>query len=182
MSHDPWAGILDEGETILWQGRPDGAVSFSVANIMSSLFGLAFAGFALFWMIMAAQAGGFFWMFGLIHFSVGLMLAAGPVFWDAYRRRHTWYTLTNQRAFIATNLPLKGKHLESYPITAETTLSLVDGPPATVYFAQGLRRSSNGNKRHRRIGFERIDDGREVFRQMRQIQSDDIARGNRKGH
>lgn len=182
MSHDPWAGILDDGETILWQGRPDGAVSLSVANVMTSLFGLAFAGFALFWMIMASQAGGFFWMFGLLHFSVGLGLAAGPIFWDAYRRRHTWYTLTSQRAFIATDLPLKGKSLDSYPITDDTPLSLVDGPPTTIYFAAGLRRGSNGKKRHTKIGFERIAEGREVFRMMRQIQSDDTPRGNRKGH
>ncbi|MBR9842626.1 MAG: aspartate carbamoyltransferase catalytic subunit [Rhodobacteraceae bacterium] len=181
MSHDPWAGILDEGETILWQGRPDGAVTFGVTNIMTALFGLAFAGFALFWMVMAAQVGGFFWMFGLIHFSVGLALAAGPIFWDAFRRRHSWYTLTNRRAFIATDLPLKGRNLESYPLTAETPLSLVDGPPTTVYFAAGLRRGHNGKKQHTKIGFERIDEGREVYRMMRQIQSDDTPRGNRKG-
>lgn len=182
MSHDPWAGILDEGETILWQGRPNGDVVVSLTTVASSLFGLAFAGFALFWMIMAAQAGGFFWMFGLIHFSVGVLLAGGPLFWDAFRRRHTWYTLTDRRAFIATDLPLKGKRLESYPITADTPLSLEEDPRATVYFAAGLRRGSNGKKRHTKIGFERIDDGREVYRLMRDIQSNDADRGNRKGH
>ncbi|MCW8842142.1 MAG: aspartate carbamoyltransferase catalytic subunit [Rhodobacteraceae bacterium] len=181
MSHDSWAGLLDEGETILWQGRPDGSVTFTIANLMTSLFGLAFAGFALFWMIMASQAGGFFWMFGLIHFCVGCGLAAGPLFWDAFRRRHTWYTLTNQRAFIATNLPFKGKSLDSYPMTADTPLSLMDGPPATVYFAAGLRRGRNGKRHHTKIGFERIEEGREVFRMMRDIQSGDMPRGNRKG-
>ncbi len=177
MSHDPWAGLLDEDETILWQGRPDGAVTFSVTNIPASLFGLAFAGFALFWMIMAAQAGGFFWMFGLIHFSVGLALAGGPVFWDAFRRRHSWYTLTDRRAFIATDMPIRGKRLESYPIGPTTELSLVDDPLSTVYFAAGLRRGANGKKRHAKIGFERIEAGREVFRMIRDIQSGTIRKG-----
>ena len=177
MSHDPWAGILDEGETILWQGRPDGAVRLSVTNIAAALFGLAFAGFALFWMIMAAQAGGFFWMFGLLHFSVGVGLAAGPIFWDAYRRRHSWYTLTDRRAFIATDIPLRGKRLESFPINRTTELSLVDDTLSSVYFAAGLRRGANGKKRHAKIGFERIEAGREVFRMMRDIQSGTIRKG-----
>ena len=59
-----WEGILDTGETILWQGRPDGKIVLRPANTATFVFGLAFAGFALFWMIMASTAGGFFWAFG----------------------------------------------------------------------------------------------------------------------
>lgn len=166
---DGWQDILDQGETILWQGRPDGSVVMNVANIATSLFGLAFAGFALFWMIMASQAGGFFWMFGLLHFSVGVGLAAGPMVWSAYRRRNTWYTLTDRRAFIATSLPIKGKTLGSFPITEDMVLSLKDGPPDSVHFATRTRRTKNGS-RLVDIGFERIEDGKNVYRMMRDIQ------------
>ena len=55
-----WDGILDEGEDIRWQGRPGTKVVWKIGHIFSVLFGLAFAGFALFWMIMASRAGGFF--------------------------------------------------------------------------------------------------------------------------
>ena len=166
---DNWQGILDQGESILWQGRPDGSVTLTIANVATSLFGMAFAGFALFWMIMASQAGGFFWMFGLLHFSVGVGLVAGPMVWSAYRRRNTWYTLTDRRAFIASELPIKGKTLDSFPITEDTILSLKDGPPDSVYFATRTRRTKNGS-RQVQIGFERIENGTDVYRMMRNVQ------------
>ena len=46
MSDSSWENILDPGERILWQGRPDGAVVFRIQNAVTFLFGLAFAGFA----------------------------------------------------------------------------------------------------------------------------------------
>ena len=164
-----WEGILDKGETVLWQGRPDGQLVLRVGNIAGSIFGLFFAGFALFWMIMASQAGGFFWMFGLLHFFVGLGVAFGSIFWSAWRRRHTWYTLTDRRAFIATDIPFKGRSLKSYPITASTVLNYDGGDPASIMFNHEMRRSKNGSYRVD-VGFERIENGAEVYRIMREIQ------------
>jgi len=131
-----WEGILDKGEKILWQGRPDGKISLTPATIGTLGFGLLFAGFALFWMFMAAQAGGNFWMFGLIHFFVGLSLALVPIYAGSYKRRHSWYTLTNRRAFIASDLPLVGKKLVSYPIDKNSPLALIEGNPGSVIFAK----------------------------------------------
>ena len=88
-------GILDAGEGILWQGQPDGRFTFGLGDSLTGLFGFFFAAFALFWMVLAAQAGGFFWAFGLLHFSVGVALAVGGPIWRAYRLRRTWYTLTD---------------------------------------------------------------------------------------
>jgi hypothetical protein len=130
-----WQGILDAGEDILWQGRPDPKVVWQLHHAFTFLFGLAFAGFALFWMIMASQAGGAFWMFGLLHFFVGLGLAVGTPFWASWRRRHTWYTLTDRRAFIATDIPFRGRTLKEYPITQETRITRQGGDPATIHFA-----------------------------------------------
>ncbi|PSL20990.1 aspartate carbamoyltransferase catalytic subunit [Shimia abyssi] len=169
---DGWDGILDPDEEILWQGRPDGAIVFSVDRIIPFVFGLFFAGFALFWMIMAAQAGGFFWMFGLLHFGVGISFSIGPILWSAYRRRNSWYTLTNRRAFIATNLAIRGKSLDSYPITGSTILEIVDGPMPSLWFASRPKRSKHGT-RNIKIGFERIAQARDVYRVMRDIQMKD---------
>ncbi len=166
---DGWEGILDPNEAILWQGRPDGAFTLSPKAGIPVLFGLFFAGFALFWMIMAARSGGFFWMFGLIHFGVGLSLALSPVIWPTWRRRHTWYTLTSKRAFIATDIPFSGKRLDSYPITADTVISFLDNTPATLHFAETITRTQKGVTRTP-IGFERIPDGRKVLGLMRRVQ------------
>ena len=164
-----WEGILDPGEAILWQGRPDGKVTWRIGHVMTFVFGLVFAGFALFWMIMASQAGGGFWMFGLIHFAAGIGLAFGPPFWSAWRRRHTWYTLTGQRAFIATDIPFQGRALKSFPITPATTIDYQAGEPATIHFAHEYRSTKHGSRRVP-VGFERIENGAEVYRLIREAQ------------
>lgn len=164
-----WEGILDPGERILWQGRPAPGIVLTAGNAFAFLFGLGFAGFALFWMIGAAKAGAGFWAFGLIHFSVGLGMAAGALLWAPYRRRYTWYTLSDQRAFIATEMPHKGKALNSYPVTPQTVLRLADGAPGNVWFAEETRRGKNRTYTVD-IGFERIADADHVYRLMRDIQ------------
>lgn len=164
-----WDGILDPGEKILWQGRPDGNIVFKIGFIFTFIFGLFFAGFALFWMVMASQAGGFFWMFGLIHFFVGLSLAIGPPFYNAWSLRHTWYTLSDKRAFIATDKPFTGRKLQSYPINESTILEYTSGDLATLHFQKESRRTKNGT-RMIDIGFERIAEGDKVYRLMRDIQ------------
>ncbi|QFT97358.1 hypothetical protein FIU85_08600 [Roseovarius sp. THAF8] len=171
---DEWDGILNPGEKVLWQGRPDPGVTIAPASIVTLIFGLFFAGFALLWMILAATAGGAFWMFGLIHFSVGLGIAFGGIFWEPWKRRHTWYTLTDSRAFIARDLPFLGRSLKSYPITGQTRLELRDGTPGSVMFDHEMRRHKNGHYRVD-IGFERIAEAGEVMRLMRQVQERESA-------
>ncbi|UXX81614.1 aspartate carbamoyltransferase catalytic subunit [Roseovarius pelagicus] len=166
---DGWAGILDPGETILWQDRPDSGFTLRPSQIGITLFGMAFAGFALFWMVMASQAGGGFWMFGLIHFSVGVGIIASALMWGPYRRRHTWYTLTDRRAFIATHLPVVGRRLKSYPITEDSVLDFQSGDLSTIIFHDERKRGKNGYYTVK-IGFERIRDGEKVYRLMRDAQ------------
>lgn len=166
-----WEGILDTGEAILWQGAPDGRIRFQLRQIPAALFGLLFSGFALFWMVMAAQAGGFFWMFGLIHFVAGLAVMGGDPLGGAYRRRHTHYTLTSRRAFIASRLPWRGRQLQSYPITGTTPLTFeeeTDGL-STIYFATADRLNRNG-RAPKHIGFELIPEGRRILSLMRGLQ------------
>ncbi|TLP69129.1 aspartate carbamoyltransferase catalytic subunit [Parasedimentitalea maritima] len=167
---DQWVGILDDDEKILWQGRPDGGVSIKIQNILMAIFGTVFAGFALFWMIIASKGGGDFWLFGLLHFSVGLALVLYSLFWSTFRRRRSWYTLTDRRAFIAINLPLRGKSLKSYPIASSSPLELIDGNLSSVNFAEEVKSGKNGSYTVS-IGFERLTDGREVYRLMRDIQT-----------
>ncbi|MGY3437856.1 MULTISPECIES: aspartate carbamoyltransferase catalytic subunit [unclassified Marinovum] len=177
-SSDPtsgWDGLLNPGETITWQGRPDPAFALTGGMIVQGVFGLFFAGFAVVWMVLAAGGPSGFWMFGLLHFSVGLGIGAHGLVWPTYRRRHTWYTLTTERAFIATDLPIKGRTLKSHPITADTVLRLEDGTPGSIWFAKEHRRTKNGS-RSVDIGFERIDNPRSVLRQMTEIQRGHDAR------
>ena len=168
-ARDPWAGLLDHGDEILWQGRPDTGIALKGSTIFLVLFGLAFSGFALVWMILAASAGGMFWAFGLIHFSAGLGLIFFAIWGDQLRRRRTWYTLTDRRAFIATDFPLVGRKLQSYPIGPDTVLDYSPGDLSDIHFAHRTRRTKNGSHRVP-VGFDRIPEGETVYRLMRDIQ------------
>ncbi len=119
---------------------------------------------------MAAQSGGIFWMFGLIHFSAGLGIIYSATIRDTVKRRGTWYTLTDRRAFIATDLPLKSRTLDSYAIDARARLSWREGSPGSVTFASEERRGTKGRRYNVDIGFERINEAGKVYGLMRTVQ------------
>lgn len=166
-----WEGILDQGEVILWQGVPDGGIAFAVTDLPKLLGGVLMVGFSMFWMFNASKGGGYFWMFGLIFLFIGAGTVTRDTLGAARRRRASHYTLTNRRAIIATNLPLIGRSLNSYPIDAGTLLELVEQDDlGTVNFARRETPLRRGTQAAQRIGFERIPEPRRVFSLMRQIQ------------
>lgn len=179
-----WEGILQPGERILWQGRP--AAGFRGADLLDKRtpFGLAVAGFALFWMATAAAMAGpgpFGWafpLFGLPFLLIGLNMAVGQPLRDALRRRGTFYTLTDRAAFIATQGP-GARRLDRYPLGPGFRPTLDDGDPGSVWFAEAEDQTRRGwrgtgaSRRYasvtvgrRRIGFEAIPDARGVYAQM----------------
>jgi len=165
-----WQGILDPGEKIVWQGQPDQGFDVAAKEIPKAMFALFFSGFAIFWMSQAAAHGGPFWMFGLIHFSVGLGIFWKAIFGATQRRRRTWYTLTDRRAFVATDMPFKNRALKSYPITPDSPISYRAGPLATIHFARERRTGDKGRSFIANIGFERIAEGEKVIALLRKAQ------------
>lgn len=197
MADDPsgWKDILDPGERILWQGRPRPGVIWTDMLSAQSVFGLFFAGFAVFWIFGAASMGGgfrhssgpdvfrFFPLFGLPFVAVGAYMVVGRLFWDAYLRSRSWYTLSDRTAYIATET-LQGRKLERYPIDAETRLTLDDGEIGNLWFAERVVHRAGGysgtgsNRRYRGpsstvhpVGFRRIEAPRKVYALMREAQS-----------
>lgn len=165
---DPWAGLLNDGEDILWQGRPSGDIKLEWRSPMDALMPLAFTGFSLFWMITASAQGGFAWMFGLLFFGVGMHKLVGQHLWKAYVRRNTHYTLTTQSIFIATSLGGQRK-LERHPITPDMEIDFEEGNRSNIWIHTNLWRS--GRRRGRkRVGLEQIENGREVFGKLRLAQ------------
>ncbi|WP_417588508.1 hypothetical protein [Pararhodobacter oceanensis] len=189
MSTSPsgWEGILDQGEEILWQGQPDDAIIWTDLISPQTFMGLFFCGFSAFWLtgvwaILGSmdQAGALGLMFllfpivGVIFFGTGLYMLGGRLFWDVYLRQNTWYTLTTEAAYIAT-APLGKRRLKRYAYSEMSQLSLDDGQPGTIWFAEELRsyrshsKSGRGRTRTARIpiGFRRIGDARAVYRLLR---------------
>ena len=98
-SDTSWDGILDPGEKILWQGRPGTRIALTSQDYAIMGVGGVFTGFALYWMAAPFRQGDRFWMFGLLHFSVGLGIALWPLTGAPFIRSRSWYTLTDRRAF-----------------------------------------------------------------------------------
>lgn len=96
-----WQGQLLHGERLRWSGRPAGGLLLSGSDALLIPFSLFFLGFSLFWITLAAQAPGPFWMFGLIFVAAGAYLVVGRFGVDAYLRAHTRYAVTDQRILIA---------------------------------------------------------------------------------
>ncbi|MGB0798407.1 MAG: aspartate carbamoyltransferase catalytic subunit [Planktomarina sp.] len=168
---DPWDGLLGANERIRWQGAPKARVRLEWASPFTPFFFLFFTGFSVFWMIMAGRSGGFFWTFGLLFFGVGIYNLLGVHFWNAYVRSQHHYTLTNQRAIIGTKL-FGRKKLNSYPITKDIEITFEDaGDIGDIYFAKRETRGKNGIT-ITPIGFEQIENPRQVLALMRQVQED----------
>lgn len=178
-----WDDILDANETILWQGCPDGRIVWRDILSFESLFGVFFTGFALVWLnLFGAMTHdiprnapepmlAIFPLVGWLFVAIGLYTILGRLPVDAWKRRRTWYTLTNKAAYIATNL-VGRRGLKRYTFDQMTAPDLHDGVPGSVFFAEEIKtvtaRSRGGARRTRSqrvpVGFRRIDDARRVFR------------------
>ena len=169
-----WDGILQDGEVLLWQGQPTSTVALEDIRWMEMGMGLFFMGFSIFWMVMASQAGGIFWMFGLIFFFVGMRNSLGQFVIDPWLRRETYYTLTNRRAFVASRKLIGGKTLKSYVIDKNSPLDLVQGQTNSIYFATEKHRRNKGGTYTVRVGFENMADSAEPFRLLEQIRGGDV--------
>ena len=170
---------LGDGERLLWSGTPRQGILWRNSDIAMVPFSLLWGGFAIFWETMVLKkAPLFFALFGLPFVGVGLQMMVGRFFYDAWRRRHTFYGLTNQRAIIATRTP--ARTLRSYSVASLTNVvlqesakdagSILLGPSAsrspwprqTVLFSTNIDNS-----------FEMITDARRVFDLLREAQKEE---------
>jgi hypothetical protein len=142
-----WAEVLEPGERLLWQGRPDPGLRLRWRHLPLALVGAMIVGLAG---LLAEQA-----LTGLTAGDEGagalLALAAGlggfglwcllaPAIGDMLRRRGTAYALTERRALVETDF--LGRGLAAWPITAESPIWLQPGRPGSACF--GIHRPRAG--------------------------------------
>src|SRR5713226_2827804 len=132
---------LQSGESLYWTGTADPR-RVALSALPASIFGIPFAGFALFWITQAYHAtsamskssnnaftNGFklFPIFGLPFLLVGLGIILAPL-WAFLRGGNTVYAVTNQRVMIITGGGNRSvKSLTPADIVSVGALAMLDG-------------------------------------------------------
>lgn len=174
MSEYPgWHSILQPGEKILWQGAPVARIDLreviASGNWQQAMMGIFFACFGLFWTSGAYRAtGDMFALIGLIFTIQGMVMAGKVLVWPSFLLSRSYYTLTDRHAFIATDDPLRGRKIASWPLEPGMVLEWVDTRPPTIIFGtQGVEG---------RVEFRYIDEAETVMRLARGVEAGQRAR------
>ncbi len=104
---------LLKGENIMWSGQPEPGVNFTKGDIFLVPFSLFFAGFSLMWFgtvifsepLNPDKSAGviiFFYLIGFVFTVLGLYFAFGRFLYKRWKKRKTYYALTDQRALVLT--------------------------------------------------------------------------------
>lgn len=159
-----WEDVLEPGERVIWQGRPDPDIRWQPPEGRDLRGGIAMSGFGIIWCVAVAVNGSIAWVFGLLFVGLGISKLAGQHYWKARQLRRTTYTLTTNRAIIATESGGR-RGMTSYPIDATTPVASDGVEPATITFA-----TQYANGASRQIGFQRVRPGREIMEMFRAVQ------------
>ena len=171
--NDPWKGLLDPDENIIWQGAPAPGVQLEWKGLTDVVGAIFFVGFGIFWLIQNDNSPLFFRLVGLLPLAAGLYRLLGVHFEKAYRRRTTFYTLTSKRAFIGYKKRGMRK-LDSYPIGPDSNLTIEESTLSNIWFETKQtveRRGETAEMVTVKIGFERLENGREVLAKFRDVQN-----------
>ena len=129
-------GQLDSGERLIWSGRPGGGLRVRRGDWFMIPFSLLWGGFAFFWEWMAIRQGAplLARVWGGAFVLVGTHLVAGRFFWDARRRSHTYYAVTDRRVLLVTSRwPRNTTTLPLRSIPAITLAEREDGTGDVVF-------------------------------------------------
>jgi hypothetical protein len=148
---------LQSGESIYWTGIADPGRA-ALTALPASLFGIPFAGFAVFWMSQAFRAtntmsrtshnafvGGFsiFPLFGLPFLLIGLGIVLAPL-WAYLNGRSTVYAITNQRVMIITGGSTRSvKSVTPADIVSVEHRERPDGSGDIAILTTGITRTNN---------------------------------------
>ena len=162
-----WESVLRPGETLIWQGQPDGGLSFRPQDILMAIFGFSFAFIAVIWMQCTMRLGGCLWLLGGFHLAIGLGVGLWGLFGAALLNRCTWYSLTSERVFIATEFPLISRRLREIYLNPSLRIDLIDGPLAEIRFVQeGFGALASGKDVP--DAFLRLKDGLRIYGEIQQ--------------
>ncbi|MFZ0341559.1 MAG: DUF1707 domain-containing protein [Gaiellaceae bacterium] len=120
---------LSPGEQVEWVGKPDPTRRFTADDKRWVPISLAICAFAIFWMVGAAEASGFFAVVGVPFLALSIYMALRRFFYKANRKQRTIYAVTNRRVLAVVRNwrgggeSLDAAYLRSIPNISTTALA-----------------------------------------------------------
>jgi hypothetical protein len=172
---------LSPGEQVVWSGQPRQGFVIRGSDAFAIPFSILWAGFAVFWLVSAAQSNAPlpFVLFGVPFVLAGVYIVFGRFFVEAKQRQKTFYALTPQRVIIASGLC--SRTVKSLNLKTITELSLSersDGTGTIAFGAQhpmaamfGGMSSWPGAEQYLGPRFDLVPDARAVYESIRKAQA-----------
>ena len=175
---------LHPDEELLWVGQPYATRKFR-PNPLMVIFMIFWFGFAVFWTVTAAAAGGFFALFGIPFMLIGGFMLYTLLIGQKKRLQKTVYAVTSRRAIILT-ADRRGTGCTEFLFSrlSHVTMDEVDGTTGTIRFLPDApyHGSAYDSPRYRRSpstdyelrsAFLAIDRVQEVYRLISERMSTD---------
>ncbi len=107
---DKFQKDLLKDEQIQWTGQPETSVLFTKADFFLVPFSIIWGGFAFVWEIGVLTTKGpsgngappFMALFGIPFVLMGTYFIIGRFFWKNYRKKKTYYAVTDKRVLVVT--------------------------------------------------------------------------------
>jgi hypothetical protein len=120
---DQFHGVLTEGERLLWTGQPEPRL-FTAIDFFLVPFSIVWGGFAIFWEFMvlttirgkAGPVAVIFPLFGIPFVLAGLYFIFGRFIYKQWRRRNTYFAVSNRRVMIRYRGNLQSLYIDTLPV------------------------------------------------------------------
>jgi hypothetical protein len=162
---------LGGDERLLWSGRPRQGVRFQASDILMIPFSLMWGGFAIFWeaSVLTRPSPLLLKLWGIPFVLMGLYITVGRFFHDSYRRAHTLYGVTGQRAIIISGV--RSREVRSIDFRRLDLMSLDERADKSGTLTFGPANPMRSGRHPRQPAFEMIEKVREVYDLIRENQA-----------
>lgn len=129
-----WTEVLEDGETLLWQGRPGIGIVFTTAYC---LFASNIAILTAIHYFYSNAREPYFTGITLTYLILFCGMTAWGLLWPSLTRYRSRYVVTNKRALVAVQKPFAHPQFISYPAQDWTHLVLAGKSPSNLFFRAG---------------------------------------------
>ncbi len=168
---------LDTNEHIVWCDRPAKLFAFTVSDLFTSIFGVFWLAFSIFWMLTAFEGSkgsndamlSVFPLFGLPFVLVGLYLVFFKHIVTAIKRKKIIYALTNNRALIVHTGKRQYVQEYRYENIANIQMKCDSNDIGSIFFLAGaINYTRNGRSYASTSGIFGIKETKKVYKILSQ--------------